>query len=72
MTKSGVRIAFLSRVLTCAAPTGAYVLPAYLPRRQQDHHALLAAFKRRDTAAAVALLEAHIAETQKALLAASG
>lgn len=39
---------------------------------QQDHHALLDAFKRRDTDAAVALLEAHIAETQKALLAARG
>jgi DNA-binding GntR family transcriptional regulator len=39
---------------------------------QEDHHALLSAFKRRDTAAAVALLEAHIMETQKALLSASG
>jgi DNA-binding GntR family transcriptional regulator len=36
---------------------------------QEDHHALLAAFKKRDTATAVKLLEAHIMETQKALLA---
>ncbi|RXZ38754.1 GntR family transcriptional regulator [Oxalobacteraceae bacterium CAVE-383] len=38
---------------------------------QEEHHALLAAFKRGDTATAVALLETHIGVTQKALLAMS-
>jgi DNA-binding GntR family transcriptional regulator len=35
---------------------------------QEQHHALLDAFKRRDTTTALALLEGHIAATQKALL----
>ena len=37
---------------------------------QEQHHAMLKAFKRRDTAAAVDLLERHIMATQAALLAA--